>query len=623
MNYPARYTSCLELFGVRHGVLAIELPNRLDQLVASLPPTAVYTSDALIQNHTMFPLYAPFLPERSRELILENMKGQEVRTTQLRSGIAAGGVKPPEFFRTCPLCDEENISRCGETCWRRAFQIRGVEVCARHGVFLEETNIRQQGTWGSLVTAQSARRVGITRKTDHAKAEDRLLLNLSGSIVWLLERNTVAPGLSEINSGYRRLLQANNLLTAKRHIRLNLLREKFAKICSSEILKQFGCELYEGGDGGWLGRLLREKEQGVAPLRHLLVMAMLGTSAEEFFGKLSSEAGELSDEPRFPCLNLVCPQFRKNIINAFETKRERKRPAHIFACPECGHVSSRSIDGLAVIRVVKFGDLWQQRLKTLWEDESQSLRKVADELGADSRSLLRCALMLNLKFPRCGPTRFTTIPRFIRVAKRVPADSAKDGKRAAWGRLRKVHPNAGISDLHRLDSALYTWLYRHDRCWLNLNSPAHQQIKHQNKRVNWRARDEELVDKVIAAAIRIKNEPKCSRRVTVRSIGMELGVQTLLQIHKDKLPRTKEALATHVESNEQFASRRIKYAVGFLKDGGGLMTKSAIERCANLGEKARKMPAVQQAITKALNCSEMSAFSTATMGPETAEDLAA
>src|SRR4051812_5698387 len=98
MNYPARYTGCLELFGVRHGVLAIELPNRIDQLVTSLPPTAVYTADALIQKHTMFPLYAPFLPQRSRELILENMRGEGVRTTQLRSGIAAGRVKPPEFF---------------------------------------------------------------------------------------------------------------------------------------------------------------------------------------------------------------------------------------------------------------------------------------------------------------------------------------------------------------------------------------------------------------------------------------------------------------------------------------------------------------------------------------------
>jgi hypothetical protein len=623
MNYPARYTGCLELFGVRHGVLAIELPNRIDQLVTSLPPTAVYTADALIQKHTMFPLYAPFLPQRSRELIFENMKGQGVRTTQLRSGIAAGRVKPPEFFRTCPACDEENISRYGETYWRRAFQIRGVEVCARHGIFLEETNIQQQGGWKSLVTAQSARRVCMARRIDRAKAEEHLLLNLAESIVWLLEKNTAAPGLSEINLGYRRLLQANNFVTAKGHIRLNLLRQKFAETCSAEKLKQFGCELYDGGDGGWLGRLLREKEQGVAPLRHLLVMAMLGVSAEEFFGRLSVKAGEISDQPRFPCLNLVCPQFRKNVISGFETKSERKGPAHMFACPECGHISSRSTDGLAILRVVKFGDLWEQHLKTGWDDESQSLRKVADELGADSRSLLRCALKLKLKFPRRGPTRLTAIPRYIRFTKRVSADSARDGKRAAWVRLRNSHPNAGISELHRLNSALYTWLYRHDRYWLNLNSPVHREIKPQNNRVDWRARDKELVDKVIAAAIRIKNEPKCSRRVTVRSIGIELGVQTLLQIHKDKLPRTKEALETHVESSEQFALRRIKYATSSLKVGGGLMTKSAIERCTNLGEKARQMPAVQRAIAKALNDSEKSPFFTPKMKPETAEVLAA
>jgi len=598
MNYPARYTGCLELFGVRHGVLAIELPNRIDQLVASLPPTSLYTSDALIQRHTMFPLYAPFLPERSRELILANMKEQGIRTTQLRSGIAAGRVKPPEFFRTCPVCDEENISKHGETFWRRAFQIRGVEVCARHGVFLEETNIQQQGGWRSLVTAQSARRVCVARRIDRAKAEDCLLLNLAESSVWLLKKNTAAPGLSEVNLGYRRLLQANNFVTANGHIRLNLLREKFVETCSAEKLKQFGCELYDGGDGGWLGRLLREKEQGVAPLRHLLVMTMLGVSAEEFFTSLLTESVVLENQPLFPCLNGVCPQFRKNVINGFKTKREKKAPALMFGCPECGHVSSRPADGLTVIRVVNFGELWERKLKALWEDNSRSLSNVATELGADVRSLLRCALKLKLNFPRRGPTRITRNPRYIRIAKRAPIDSARDVKRVAWVQLRNAHSNSGISELHRLNSALYTWLFRHDRPWLNQNSPAHREFVPKNNRVDWIARDQELVDKVMAAAIRIKNDANCSRRVTVRSIGVELGVQTLLQIHKNKLPRTKQALERHVESSEQFALRRIKFAGNSIKTRGESVTKSAIERTASLGVKALRMPTVQRAIAQ-------------------------
>ena len=104
---------------------------------------------------------------------------------------------------------------------------------------------------------------------------------------------------------------------------------------------------------------------------------------------------------------------------------------------------------------------------------------------------------------------------------------------------------------------------------------------------------------------------------------MELGVQTLLQIHKNKLPSTKEALETHIESGEQFALRRVAYATSSIKVRGGLMTKSAIERCANLGAKARQMPAVQRAIAEALNGSENSPFFVPGMKAETAEVLAA
>jgi hypothetical protein len=283
-----------------------------------------------------------------------------VRTTQLRSGIAAGRVKSPEFFKTCAICDEENISKHGETYWRRAFQIKGVEVCPRHDLFLEDTNIRQQGGWSSLISAQSAERTSVARKLDLTKAEDRLLLGLAKSVVWLLEKNTVTHGLAEANCGYRRLLQANHLVTSKGHIRLNELRKKFTEICPAERLKQFGCELYDGGDGGWLGRLLRETAQTIAPLRHLLVMAVLGVSAEEFFTGLSSETGVPHIQPLFPCLNVACPHFRKNVISGFEIKREKKAPARMFECVECGHVSSRSVDGLTIIRVVKFGELWNR-----------------------------------------------------------------------------------------------------------------------------------------------------------------------------------------------------------------------------------------------------------------------
>src|SRR6266404_3300919 len=200
MKYPARSRSLLELFGVRHGVPAIELPNKLDQLVSALPPGTTYTSDSLIARNTLLPFYAPFLPERNYDLICVSMKGNGARTTQLRAGIIAGRINPPEFFRTCPVCDKENLALRGETYWNRLHQIQGVEVCPTHSVLLEATNLQLCGSArkDALISAESAKRGTVPRPLDSENTGHQFLLRVADSVAWLLDINQSRPGLVAI-----------------------------------------------------------------------------------------------------------------------------------------------------------------------------------------------------------------------------------------------------------------------------------------------------------------------------------------------------------------------------------------------------------------------------------------
>jgi hypothetical protein len=131
------------------------------------------------------------------------------------------------------------------------------------------------------------------------------------------------------------------------------------------------------------------------------------------------------------------------------------------------------------------------------------------------------------------------------------------------------------------------------------NSPAPRTFVPKNDRVDWGTRDRELADRVIETAVRIKNDPRRPRRVTVRSIGLELRMHTLLQVHKDKLPRTKAALNAHLESTEQFILRLIRWTVDTLKLQGAKPTRSEIMRVAGIGARALQMPSVPQAIARA------------------------
>jgi hypothetical protein len=332
MNYPARYTSLLEVFGVRHGIPAIELPNRLDQLVSALPPGTTYTSDSLIARNTLLPFHAPFLPDLNYEMIVANMKGDGVRTTQLRAGIIAGRVSPPEFFRTCPVCDEENLERYRETYWNRQHQFRGVDVCTTHSVFLESTNIRLRGSCrrDSLISAQSAQRVSVARKVDALKPGNRALLHMAESAAWLMDQNASRPGLSQINHDYRQLLGGQGCLSPKGWIRLQRLRGKITECFTPEWLKIFNCELRDAGDGGWLGRLLRKTDQAVASIRHLIVLAALNVSAEEFFTRRLPESAAKRHESLYPCLNGICPRSGTPVIVKFELKRAKHGFTRIY-----------------------------------------------------------------------------------------------------------------------------------------------------------------------------------------------------------------------------------------------------------------------------------------------------
>jgi hypothetical protein len=591
----------LELFGVRHGIPAIELPNKIDQLVSNLPVGTAYTSDIIINKHTMLPFYAPFLPERSNQLIVANMKGAGVRTTQLRAGIIAGRVKPPEFFRNCPTCDEESIKQHGETYWTRSHQVSGVDVCPVHLVLLEQTNVRLRGSarQDALISAQSAQRATVAKRLDTTKAENRILIRIAESTAWLLDRNQSRPGLMEINRGYRHVLADGGYISPKGHIRLTRLREQFADCCPATLLKHCNCELRDAGDGGWLGRLLRETEQSVAPIRHIILMAVLNISAEEFFTRVIPGPVMRPRTDPFLCLNCACPHFQQSVIPHFQIKRAKHGIARIFECPHCGHQSSRHADGKSMIRVVSFGRVWEEKLKALWSDSSASLRNVASILGADTRSVLNWAVKLGLEFPRPGPSRWTKRPNVLRVLKRVPPALLKETKRKAWCQLRHKHRTAGISELHRRYSALYTWLYRNDRKWLNANSPAHKPFVPKNDQVDWDARDAELLGRVIATAVCIKNASGRPRRVTVRSIGLELRIHTLLQMHRDKLPRTKMALEKHVESTEQFILRRLGWAVRQFESQQNRPTISEITQLAGIASKALRFPSVRQAVTDA------------------------
>ncbi len=78
VRYRAHRSTAQDLFGART-VAAIDLPSSLNHLIAALPPDHRYPVDQLIDNHTLLPFYAPFLPPERVTRLRHSMAEEEAR----------------------------------------------------------------------------------------------------------------------------------------------------------------------------------------------------------------------------------------------------------------------------------------------------------------------------------------------------------------------------------------------------------------------------------------------------------------------------------------------------------------------------------------------------------------
>jgi Tn7-like transposition protein D len=135
----------------------------------------------------------------------------------------------------------------------------------------------------------------------------------------------------------------------------------------------------------------------------------------------------------------------------------------------------------------------------------------------------------------------------------IPAPQRED-----WTNLQLQYPDATKTELRKLSAATYAWLYRHDRDWLNGNSPALQQPTATNERVDWVKRDLEVLDRVklAVAAMLLARKPQ---RLTISGIGKAIGLLALLEQHLKLMPMTGDYLGNVMESIEDFQIQRIMW----------------------------------------------------------------
>lgn len=189
MGFPTMRAAVDDLYGPGSAAAVVDLPCYLGHLAGNLPPENCYTVDYLIDNHTLLPLYAPFLPTGRVAQLRAGMSASGGSSIHMRAGIMASSIPASSTLRFCPACVTDDRQQYGESYWHLVHQVPGVLLCPKHGALVQDSTV-------SLVKRRT--------RYEFISAE-RAVMALEGqedqAQITLSEGGSILPGKAENETG--------------------------------------------------------------------------------------------------------------------------------------------------------------------------------------------------------------------------------------------------------------------------------------------------------------------------------------------------------------------------------------------------------------------------------------
>lgn len=530
-----------------------------------MPAGSLITEDYMIQYHTLFPFYKPFLPQERVSKIINWMNEPIVKGNIHKSaGIMASKIPMLKFLRYCPICCHEDIKNYGEPYWHRSHQLFGVGICHKHNnIQLIDSQVEVSSTYNrqaliTLFKQYKCNPVKLTRSTPSS-----FQIYLAKAIHWLLNNEVPILGPDKIFEKYKCELQINGLVLLSGQIQRQKFVDSFISFYGQDLLKNLNLDIKSNNSKNWLVRLVHKSKNTAHPLQHLLLMNFLGITPEEFINsqKIFLPFG---DGP-WSCLNPIAPHYLEKVI--VEPPISNNIVGR-FKCPSCGFtyerfVSNANDDEIKIKKIISYGPVWENKFKQLQKD-NKTIQEIADIMMVNQHIIM------------------------AKLIKRSPPSSeqitAKEQtllqRRRAWLAIMKKNPSKSRNRLQILFSGEYSWLRRNDKTWLMINMPPKGKYKEQ--RIDWGKRDEELAAQVSIAATLIKEANDKPIRVTVGTLGKKLRKSNLLTQQLNKLPKTQKTLMKVVETQDEFYVRKIRFLIQRIMNDGEVPKVKKILKIGNL-----------------------------------------
>jgi hypothetical protein len=273
---PGFNLSLKDIYGGAKGVTpSVELQSNLDILISNLPVGSNITSDNLIQNHTLFPFYAAFVPaDRARDS-MQIIKNGNLSSVYPKLGIINNRKgNSTSFLWHCEECYKDDVNRYGESYWHRNHQLPGIDVCSYHSKPLSRSYDSVSGKNRQRVIVPLAEEISWEdRYMDTSVFEKKLIISKRATELMNSPYRFNNPDY--IKNVYKSRLIDKNLAYGNGLLKKKALKRKIINHWGSELLSELGLLISEDDTNTWVDKIINKGKVIVNPLAHIIICEAL------------------------------------------------------------------------------------------------------------------------------------------------------------------------------------------------------------------------------------------------------------------------------------------------------------------------------------------------------------
>lgn len=541
------------LFGHQRRGSQHDFPSELSSFVERTEGCFGEAQD-LATERTLLAYYLPFIERAEKEDAVAAICSGSVAHLKFRLGLLTSRFRANHPLKACAECMRQDVSVHGWAYWHLMHQFPGAWVCAVHGDLLRVSSLKASGVarfFWCLPDSES-----LNSPIAALVSDDSLmaLSKLARFTLGVIQKVPSGEHLSaeSMQHALRRRVAGMGWLTPGGSFRLGAMASAFIPYTRSlrGIPELEALPSDKQSAEAQLGRLLRSMRSGTHPLRWMVLASWLFESPEEFL----EEAGAALTRKAV----LVAEDTSTEVALGEQRLQDREQSRGRLNLLMRGGTSATAAAhevGVSVQTAMAWAaqagiptTRRPKRLVVRWRElVVADLRSGLDKAAVAVKQSVSVQTVSRVLQTEVGLYAAWTSKRF---------ENAREGTRRRWLELIDVHDGLGMKYLRSLEPAIFTWLYRNDRTWLQKHRPGRVQASLPRRSpVNWDERDLVLQARVQEAIAQLATNSK------KKSLHLWEVVQIVPELKPklralDRLPLTRRALDQAIPQRERISASK-------------------------------------------------------------------